>query len=674
MQKKIGSLILLFILNLGLSYPQTKIDSLSRLINSSHYDTTRVNLLSELAGLNLKLGNFREGKNNALEIIKISKIINYQRGIALGYRHYGTVFLRTGDFKNALIYYNKSKSIFEKINEYIGVAGTLNNIGLVYYQEGAYHIALQYLLDVKQIHETKHILPFAGPVYNNIGVIYQDINNPDKALEYYKLAMKYYEMHVDISATLINIGNIYLFKNKLNEAETEFNKALEINTKYGNKAGISACLFGIGNLKSQQRKYEISNEYQLKAKKIREEIEDAIGIVECFNAIGYNYLKLKQFNLSEDFLKKAITNARLIKYPAELIKSYEYYSMLDSARNDFKSSLNWYKKYKSLSDSLFNDKVNKDIIKSEIKFEFDKKEQQLLKQKLEDSQKITLQQKYLFVVVIFLIIAISIVLIYFRLHKQKEKLNKSLEEKIRERTEQLLLAKEKAETSEKLKTEFLSQMSHEIRTPLNTIINLAGVLITDFKLMNDEEIKEIFLGINRGGKRIIRTIELILSYAEIMTKGYVKILQDTNLSQLIKRTISECSEIANEKDLTVNYENKSSNCTLSLDEYSVSNIIRNIIENAFIFTEKGRVDITLYQEDNFLTFECIDTGIGISDEHKDKIFSPFYQEDKGYQRKYEGNGIGLALSKKYAELNNAEISFNSQKNVGTKFIVRFPKT
>ena len=97
-----------------------------------------------------------------------------------------------------------------------------------------------------------------------------------------------------------------------------------------------------------------------------------------------------------------------------------------------------------------------------------------------------------------------------------------------------------------------------------------------------------------------------------------------------------------------------------------------LIDNAIKYTENGEISIVILRDkDNNLVVEIIDTGIGINKEYLQNLFEPFTQEEMGYTRKYDGNGIGLALVKKYCELNNATIEVESEKNVGSTFRIIF---
>lgn len=241
--------------------------------------------------------------------------------------------------------------------------------------------------------------------------------------------------------------------------------------------------------------------------------------------------------------------------------------------------------------------------------------------------------------------------------------------------EELLHAKDKAEKSDKFKSEFLAQMSHEIRSPINVILNFVSLLKDELSNKLDPELANSFDYIDNGGRRIIRTIDMILNMSEIQTGIFELNPSPHHLTEDIMRNlILEYKTQAKMKGLELNLNSSIvKNQLVNIDEYSVSQIFSNLIDNAIKYTHKGCINVNIYSDDNkFICAEVEDTGIGISEEYIPSLFDAFTQEESGYSRKFEGNGLGLALVKRYCEMNNAMITVESSKNKGTKFIVKFP--
>ncbi|MFA3783901.1 PAS domain S-box protein [Melioribacteraceae bacterium 4301-Me] len=237
----------------------------------------------------------------------------------------------------------------------------------------------------------------------------------------------------------------------------------------------------------------------------------------------------------------------------------------------------------------------------------------------------------------------------------------------------LKLAKEKAEVSDRIKGEFMAQMSHEIRSPLNIITGCVQLIKEEIKEKNNSEISELFFSIDSATKRIIRTIDLILNYSELQASSFEPNYKKIDLrEEVLNNVISEYRMLAENKNLKLSFNCKTDNTFLIGDMYSLTQVFANLIDNAIKFTKKGGIDVVIDRNpQNYLFVKVTDTGIGMSNEFIQHLFEPFRQEITGYTRPYEGNGLGLALVKKYCEINNAEIFVESKKGVGSAFTVIF---
>ncbi len=269
-------------------------------------------------------------------------------------------------------------------------------------------------------------------------------------------------------------------------------------------------------------------------------------------------------------------------------------------------------------------------------------------------------------------------LVEIRTQELKE-LNSSLQNDIVERKkieQELKNAVERVEKSEKIKSDFLAQMSHEIRTPINTILSFSSLIKDELSQHADEELSYGFSGIQSAGNRLIRTIDLILNMSDIQLGIHEYIPKEIDIcNDIIENLIIEYKIQLSEKKLDINYFNKTTDTKIIADSYTVNQIFANLLHNAIKYTLKGSITIECNRNSkNEFMVSIIDTGVGISEEYFPKLFEEFTQEDEGYTRKFEGNGLGLALVKKYCDLNNAEIIVESKKGEGSKFTVIFKKT
>lgn len=238
---------------------------------------------------------------------------------------------------------------------------------------------------------------------------------------------------------------------------------------------------------------------------------------------------------------------------------------------------------------------------------------------------------------------------------------------------ELIEAKNNAEIASRIKSAFLAQMSHEIRTPINAMLSFASLIREEVKEKVDDEVKEHFEILDNAGKRMARMVDLLLNMSELQSGNYKSKIEKTDLyKDIVENIYIEFAQKALVKNIDFNINKLTSNLEAEVDVNATRQTITSLVENAIKYTKRGKVEIRMSRnEENRLTVEVIDTGIGISEEYKKSLFKPFTQEEQGYTRRYEGTGLGLALAKKYCELTTAKLEVESEKSVGSTFRVIF---
>lgn len=231
----------------------------------------------------------------------------------------------------------------------------------------------------------------------------------------------------------------------------------------------------------------------------------------------------------------------------------------------------------------------------------------------------------------------------------------------------------RAEEANKLKSVLLSNISHELRTPMNGIIGFSGILKAELHV---KIFQEMAAKIYDSSKRLMNTFNSILSLAELES-GSVKFKEELLDVAVCTRTLLiQYENKIKEKELDHNLIVKDKHIFAKAEEDLYKRILSNLIDNAIKFTQKGSLNIEIDSEKNgntiFAIIRVVDTGIGIKAEHLEDIFEEFKQLSEGFNRQYEGSGLGLTIARKTSRLIGGEISVESEYGKGSVFVLKLP--
>jgi len=237
---------------------------------------------------------------------------------------------------------------------------------------------------------------------------------------------------------------------------------------------------------------------------------------------------------------------------------------------------------------------------------------------------------------------------------------------------ELVIAKERAEESDRLKSAFLANMSHEIRTPMNGIMGFAD-LLKDPDLSEDERNEYIGI-IRKSGNRLLNIINDLINISKIESGQMSVKYEETNINEQLDFLYRFFEAETRQKNLKLSVVKslKDSECTIMTDKEKVYAILTNLIKNAIKFTEEGAIQFGYFIRGENVEFFVKDTGIGISKENQHAILERFIQVDSGFSSGYEGAGLGLSISKAYVELLGGKIWVESELGKGSAFYFLLP--
>ncbi len=242
----------------------------------------------------------------------------------------------------------------------------------------------------------------------------------------------------------------------------------------------------------------------------------------------------------------------------------------------------------------------------------------------------------------------------------------------RKSEEHLIEAKVQAEESNRLKTNFLANISHELRTPMVGIMGFTEMLAEE---TTDKATKAILDIIYSSSERLMDTMDSILNLSRIESARYEFETQTINLYPILQSVFENYKDTAERRGLEMKLYSNNTELYARLDEKFTHQILSNIVKNAIKYTEKGSITIKAEYKNstsNSVNIFISDTGIGIPPEYQKIIFEPFRQVSEGYNRRFEGVGLGLTITKKFVELMGGKLQLVSEVNKGSTFTISFP--
>ncbi len=259
------------------------------------------------------------------------------------------------------------------------------------------------------------------------------------------------------------------------------------------------------------------------------------------------------------------------------------------------------------------------------------------------------------------------------LHAALQESNRTLQQRVEERTRELRNALERVTELNQIKANLISNISHELRTPLAHIKGYVELFVADEFGKLPQEQAEAMVVIQRATNRLGTLIEDLIEFSTASREGISLQLEDTDLEALILDVLERSKSKAEQTGVGLSWQAQTDLPTLNIDNQRLSWALFQLVDNAIKFTPtEGKILISAEVVDLGLRISVKDTGIGISPEKLDEIFEPFHQLDGSPTRRYSGTGLGLSLAKLILEAHGAQLDVESEEGKGTTFHFTLP--
>lgn len=583
----------------------SNIDSLLLKINSAPEDTSKVIDLQKVAA-HFNVQALDSAKPFADRAIALANKLDYKKGQWMSLNVLANYYERKTDYTAAMAKYEEALSIVEALNSTKGYAVVLNNIATVHIRQGEYDEALKKLFDALKAEEELENQNGIAQAYNNIGVVYYYLGDLDKTTRYLTTALEIQEElgnYNGLQNGYNNVGAIFDYQQKYDEAIQSYQKAYEISVEIGDKKEQSSNLSNIGLAYSKKKDFINAEDYFKRSIAIREEIKDMNGIAITYTNWGESLRTQKQFPLAEEYLDQAlkISEQYNLKLPAK--EALGSLAELAADQGDFQKSNEYLMKFINAKDSLLNEENAKIIAEVETKYETEKKEKEILKQRAVIAESELEAKRKDTMIYGGFSLALVLGLLGYLLYNQQRMKNRQLRKEA-----ELKTALARIETQNRLQEQRLriSRDLHDnIGAQLTFIISSIDNVKYGFKDMS-AVMKERLSGISSfTGQTIYELRDTIwamnkndISFEDLETR----IMNFIEQARSASKNVNFHFNIADSVDR--NY------CFTSVDGMNLYRIIQEAVNNALKYSNAENITVDVNTESTGLVVKVMDDGSG----------------------------------------------------------------
>ncbi|MEE9364459.1 MAG: tetratricopeptide repeat-containing sensor histidine kinase [Cellulophaga sp.] len=652
---------------------QTTIDSLRRKIreteksnNFNLLDTTYINLLNNL-GRELRYYKADSLLLLSTQALDFSKNGNYILGKIEAYNGIGNYYSDKGDNSKAIGLYKKAATLSRKSNKPDLTIVALNNISGAYGYMGDYAKALKGYLRGIELAETINDVNMLSIMNQNIGDLYASQKDYEQAMGFYKIVKSLNDKIGDdfsSAETMSNAASIYADMGKLDYAMFNINRSIAIFEKHKILDWLAFSFQVKGKIYVEQKKFKWALHWYNQADLLHKKLEDDREKIDLYNGMAKAHLGLKNDSISQKYALEAFNISTRIKSKEGKKNCAELLYILNKNKEDFATALEYHELFQKISLTLSRDENQNGLMMLKTKMEHDKQEEALI---LQNEEALATQKKYVYYTLGILLILIVITILVRRGEKIQKKLNKKLEQKkdILEKREKEL--KELNSTKDKL----FSIIGHDLRGPIGALQGLIKLFKSGD--IGKSEFLEFIPKLQDDVSHILFTLNNLLSWGQTQMNGAKTKPTSVALENVVAENMNLLSEIAQEKSIKL--VNRLYKNTFSWSDVNqVDIVVRNLISNALKFTpEKGIIIVSAKEKNNFWEISVRDSGVGMSKEIVDKLFSNDTNTTTYGTNNEKGTGLGLSLCKEMVENNNGVIWAESTLSKGSCFYFTLPK-
>ncbi|KAB1067556.1 tetratricopeptide repeat protein [Tamlana haliotis] len=660
------------------------IDQLALQLAFQKQDSLKINLSLKLIKSLYNNNEYERAFKYIIESEKLSQQLNHKPGIAITTYYKALVYDKKNDYLNALSDYEKSRALFETLEDTLGIAQVNNSIGLLEIKRGNFAKGVPLSLSAIQELEKRHLKHELNLAYSNLAKTYKNIEDPDKAIAYYLKAL-------EVQEQLNNSAEVYNSKNILAElysSRKEHRKAIEIyenieeNPQTTNDSILGHIYPKLAAEYLEFNAFDKASKYLDKAYTINVLKTDKTDLLVTLNNLADLNLRNKALYRAEKQLLEAGEIAINTGNRNELLKQYRLMITLDSTRNRFKDAFKWQRAYYELNNQITREKAeqkekflipfeNYETPDSELAMTNDfLPEVSMLSETSEDTNKLKLS---LYGLSGALMLVSAFLVLTFVKRNSTIKYTHELEEK----NQNIVLKNQAfAEQTKHLKNvnhvkdKLFSIVSHDLRDSLSSINGFIDLLREG--TLTREEFDTLIPELSENANNASLLLYNLLNWSKSQMQSLDPKPSLFDIQEVFESKVKLIEQRLENKGIAL-IDNSLKDFAYA-DKSMFEIVIQNLLANALKFCKSGdTITITNRISNGNCIVSVSDSGIGISKDNLDKLFKESSFSTLGTDNE-KGTGLGLTICKELIDLNHGKIWVESTPNVGSTFYVQLPKS
>ena len=668
---RIGLFFIFLLTGITVSRGQSTIDSLESALVKTSSDSTRFNVLIELS-TQYNYIDFVKAEGYSERALKIAEEKNWGWAKVKSYRLTAILSRATGNYTKGLKYDNLLLQEAIVQNDSVSIATGLNFMGYDYGDLGEYDEAYYYFTQSYRVAQRLNDSLKMAISMHNVGSVFKELGQYDLAIQHLELSNKVSQMIGDIPGKafyLDELGDVYLLKKEFDKAEDALMSSVQLSRKKQISELEPRTLSKLARLYFLKNELRMASLYYDSAALLYKKTDNDFGLAENNLGIGQVLMQQEKYDDALKLIQESLSTSKELNARKMESECFNQLSILAEKKGDFKISLEYYKNFKILSDSLFGQEMIEKLFQNHLRFESETKDFEIASLSKATAKRDSEIKKQAFIRnILVVVLALTAILLFtiYRSSQRRIQINKLLmkhQDEIKRRNIEL-------EQLNEVKDKFFSIVSHDLRSPINALSGILNLL--ENQNLKPEEFRHL-------------TMELRIQFNH--TKSLINNLLDWALLQMDKLKIQpvkmELRNLVDEIFQMLNslhfketkLVNQIAQGTIAYADQNMINLVfRNLILNGIKFTKiGGQITVSAEAADGMYTLAINDNGVGIDPEVQEILF----QKTSGYSTRgtanEKGTGLGLILCKEFVERNGGTIWLKSELGKGSTFFFTVKK-